>query len=72
MMELSRFEWRKSSFCSNGNCVEVAALGSQILVRDSKARNGPVLAFQPTEWVAFLEGARRGEFNLPSDPIKEV
>ena len=72
MMELCRFEWRKSSFCSSANCVEVAALGSQILVRDSKARNGPVLEFQPTEWVAFLEGARRGEFDLPSGLIKEV
>lgn len=72
MRESSRVEWRKSSFCSNGNCIEVAALGSRILVRDSKARNGPVLAFQPTEWVAFLEGARRGEFDLPSGLIKEV
>ncbi len=33
-----------------------------ILVRDSKNRTGPALAFTPAEWAAFLAGVRDGEF----------
>jgi Domain of unknown function (DUF397) len=34
--ELSRAQWRKSSYSGNsGNCVEVAQLGSIVAVRDS-------------------------------------
>ena len=65
MTDLSSLVWRKSSLCTNGTCVEVALLGSRILIRDSKTESGPILAFQEAEWTAFLEGARRGEFNLP-------
>jgi Domain of unknown function (DUF397) len=56
--------WHRSSYCSNATCVEVAHLGSQILVRDSKAQDRPILSFQQAEWEDFLEGARRGEFNF--------
>jgi hypothetical protein len=59
--------WRKSSHSSSGGCVEVA-LGTRerdILVRDSKNRNGPVLRFSPLEWNAFINGVRDGEFELP-------
>lgn len=51
--------WRKSSYSGyNGDCVEVADLGGQIGVRDSKAPAGPVLAFTPEEWRAFLRKIR--------------
>jgi hypothetical protein len=66
MSELPSLVWRRSSYCSGGTCVEVALLGSRILIRDGKTE-GPILSFQQAEWTAFLEGARRGEFNLPSD-----
>jgi len=65
MSDVSRLEWRRSSYCSHDTCVEVARLGNRILVRDSKAQNGPVLAFPEAEWTAFLEGIGRGQFNLP-------
>lgn len=57
--------WVKSSFSyANGNCVEVAGLlGKVILIRDSKDADGPVLAFSPDEWDAFLDGVRNGEFD---------
>lgn len=51
--------WRKSSHSANGNCVEVAAPG-QVLVRDSKNPEGPVLSFTPDEWRTFLRKARAG------------
>ncbi|MCM3884309.1 DUF397 domain-containing protein [Frankia sp. R82] len=58
--------WRKSSYSggTGGNCVEVATLpdGGRA-VRDSKQPDGPVLSFTPTEWAAFVAGARDGEFD---------
>lgn len=51
----------------NGNCVEVARKGIPggfVGVRDTKNRTGPVLLFTPAEWLAFIEGAKDGEFDL--------
>jgi hypothetical protein len=61
--------WRKSSFSmGNGNCVEIADLGGgHVAVRDSKDKTGPVLTFTPGEWAAFLDGARKNEFDF-GDP----
>jgi hypothetical protein len=56
--------WRKSTFSESNGCIEVAFVGEQVAIRDSKDRSGPVLTFSPTEWEAFLAGVRRGEFNL--------
>jgi hypothetical protein len=58
--------WRKSSYSSNGGCVEVAAAADRIFVRDSKDRDGPVLNFNLLEWRMFLAGVRDGEFDLSS------
>jgi hypothetical protein len=55
--------WRKSTASQNGDCVEVAFSGGSVLVRDSKDAQSPVLSFTSSEWVAFLAGARNGEFN---------
>jgi hypothetical protein len=52
--------WHKTSHNgSNGNCVEVAAdSGARVLVRDTKDRGGPVLAFLPSAWREFAGQAR--------------
>jgi Domain of unknown function (DUF397) len=57
--------WIKSSLSfSNGNCVEVTELPEgSVGLRNSRDPAGPVLSFTPTEWDAFLRGARRGEFD---------
>jgi hypothetical protein len=59
--DLSTAVWRKSSR-SNGNggnnCVEVAILDTAVAVRDSKDPNGPALMFAPTQWDAFIDGAK--------------
>ncbi|HET6952303.1 MAG TPA: DUF397 domain-containing protein [Acidimicrobiales bacterium] len=59
--------WHKSTLSGDqGNCVEVARLGDgTTAVRDSKHPDGAVLTFTSAEWVAFIEGAKRGEF----DPV---
>lgn len=57
--------WRKSSFSNtNGECVEFARVADGVLIRDSKNPSGPVLAFTPGEWRAFLAGVRQSEFDL--------
>jgi Domain of unknown function (DUF397) len=58
--------WRKSRYSSDeGNCVEVADLGSGgRAVRDSKHPAGPKLTFTAAEWSAFTAGVRSGEFGL--------
>ncbi|MFJ6197752.1 DUF397 domain-containing protein [Micromonospora sp. NPDC092111] len=57
VLHLSTMDWRTSSRSSgNGNCVEVAADGGRIAVRDSKDRGGPALVFPPSAWTAFVTG----------------
>jgi hypothetical protein len=34
-----------------------------VAVRDSKNPSGPVLTYTPREWDAFLDGAKKGEFD---------
>jgi hypothetical protein len=57
MTDLTGAQWRKSTRSSNdGACVEVADnLPGVVYVRDSKDPDGPVLAFEPDAWRAFIE-----------------
>ena len=61
--------WKKASR-SNGNggsnCVEVAFLDTGVAVRDSKNRSGPALMFTSAEWIAFVDSAKDGEFDIRS------
>ncbi|HEV8527992.1 MAG TPA: DUF397 domain-containing protein [Actinomycetes bacterium] len=57
--------WARSSLCANTNCVEVALVDHQVLVRSSKNIAGPILRFDFPEWMAFLSAVRGGEFDLP-------
>ena len=56
-IDLSRAEWRKSSYSSqSGNCVEVARnLPGLVAVRDSKASGRGKLTVSLEAWRAFLE-----------------
>jgi hypothetical protein len=57
--------WRKSSYSSNngGQCVEVGeGLSEVVPVRDSKDPHGPVLAFGPDAWTAFVADVKAGRF----------
>ena len=59
-IDLSRAEWRKSSFSSqSGNCVEVACnQPALVAIRDSKAPSGPKLLLPQATWQAFLQTLR--------------
>jgi hypothetical protein len=60
-MELIGATWRKSTRSgTQGECVEVADnLPGVVGVRDSKDTAGPVLTFDPQNWRAFLDFAKR-------------
>ncbi|GAB3868132.1 DUF397 domain-containing protein [Dactylosporangium cerinum] len=61
MHDLTGAVWRKStrSGSNGGNCVEVAGnLPGVVAVRDSKDPNGPALAFETVDFVAFIEGLK--------------
>jgi hypothetical protein len=57
----SLLQWRRSTRCSNGGCVEVAHSGSAYLVRDAKDPQSAVLTFANIEWQAFIAGIQAGE-----------
>ena len=63
-------QWAKSTFSHTNGCVEVAFVGGQVAVRDSKDRGGPVLRFTPREWRAFLLAVRNDEFTLPTEAVR--
>lgn len=66
-MSRSAFEgatWHKSSRSQSGDCVEVALIGDVVGLRDSKNPDQGVLAFSPREWSAFVQGVKRGDFDL--------
>ncbi|MER5393411.1 DUF397 domain-containing protein [Saccharopolyspora sp. NPDC002686] len=51
--------WRTSSrSAGQGNCVEVSLDPEVVGVRDSKDRDGAVLAFPRRQWAAFVSGLR--------------
>jgi hypothetical protein len=56
--------WRKAqSSIGNGACVEVAPAGNMIALRDSKNPKGAILMCTVAEWGAFLDGAKKGDFD---------
>lgn len=56
-------EFKAASFCSGGQCVAVAHREGEVLVRDNKVEDGPVLTFTAEEWDAFVKGVKNGEFD---------
>jgi Domain of unknown function (DUF397) len=55
--------WRTAVKSGASNCVQVARRDGMIMIADSKHPGGPVLSYTPQEWDAFLDGAKKGEFD---------
>lgn len=57
--------YRTSSRCSKGTCVEVAPLpGGGAAVRDTKDRGSAPLVFDAGEWADFVVAVKNGEFDF--------
>lgn len=53
--------WRKASYSvNNGQCVEVASDRAAVLVRDTAAPAGTVIAYSPASWQTFISSAKAG------------
>jgi hypothetical protein len=64
-MEMNVWHKATASGAGNGQCVEVKQTATAVHVRDTKDHgDGPIHTYTHAEWAAFLDGARKGEFDL--------
>lgn len=63
-------DWKRSSRCDGGTCVEVAVYdgsgteyNNMVAVRNSRIP-GEIAWFTPIEWAEFLNGVKAGDFDL--------
>lgn len=65
MSDTDPTQWIKASASgSNGDCVELRQHDGLVQVRDTKdGGTGATLGFTPAEFAAWLDGAKRGEFD---------
>jgi hypothetical protein len=57
-IDLSGLTWRKSSASFNSSCVEVAAYGGVVMVRDTQDVGKTILAYPYRDWRMFLMQVR--------------
>lgn len=55
--------WKKSTFSTSEECVEVAVVGGRVCLRDSLDRDGPVISVSSSAWVDYVAGVRNCEFD---------
>ena len=66
-LDIADLQWRKARrSANNGACVEVAAAGLRVLVRDTKDQDGPVMRYSSNAWRAFLAHAKADRFHPES------
>lgn len=58
----AKLAWHRGRKCDGGACVEVAAQGQKVLVRNS---GDPATMFQVSrdEWQEFVAGVKDGDFD---------
>jgi hypothetical protein len=54
----------RSTFCSGGNCVDVAIEAHRVELRDEADRR---VVYSHDEWRDFVRGVKAGEFDIPED-----
>lgn len=61
--KVGKVQWKKSSFCDLDGCVEVAQNQDRVWIRNSTDADMVTLSFGQSEWSAFVEGVKSGEFD---------
>jgi uncharacterized protein DUF397 len=57
-------DWRKARrSMGTGDCIEIAPVFDNILVRDSKNPGGAVLGYPGNAWRSFVSSAKQGGFD---------
>jgi len=56
-------QWRVSRACDGGACIMVARHGDLVIFGNTCYPDGPFYDCTWAEWVAFLKGAKRGDFD---------
>lgn len=52
--------WRKATFCTSGECLEVAEGNGVILIRDSVLPHGAVLQAATRDWQSLVRRVKAG------------
>ena len=61
---MGNLEWRKARrSANNGACVELAPTAGQILIRDSKDQNSPVIGYPKYSWRRFVASRSPVDFD---------
>jgi hypothetical protein len=60
--------WQRSGAGEGSIEVAIPAGGQWVLVRVAGDRDGRILVFDRHEWLCFLDGARKGEFDDAAKP----
>jgi hypothetical protein len=59
-LDIYTLNWRKARrSATNGECIEVASIPGQIIVRDSKKPDGSVLCYDVIDWRKFIDRAKK-------------
>lgn len=71
--DLGPVTWRRPvGGADEGQNVEFAVLDDgQVAVRNARDPEGPVLVYTPAEISAFVDGAKKGEFDDMVDPFRD-
>ncbi|NUR95737.1 MAG: DUF397 domain-containing protein [Kribbellaceae bacterium] len=64
MAEAATPPWKRSQFCGDNACVEVAEVDGAVGVRQSEDEDR-VLTVSRDAWREFLDGVKNGEFDRP-------
>jgi Domain of unknown function (DUF397) len=49
-MDKRKVEWRQSSRCESGQCIQVARIDGNFVMRNSSDPDGPRLTFSKADW----------------------
>jgi hypothetical protein len=55
--------WRTASFCTSGECIQVAQRDGLIILRDSTRPDGIRLRYADEEWRSFVRIIKAGGFD---------